>query len=556
MSDNITNSTDYVEASNKSADSTNIIDITVFVFGAISALIGMIILNMNTPLIKLNRIMKTILNVLLAHTILLFVIPTLTLVSSNRDVFVCGFMSFISATLGYSVLDHFALFSYMRFHLISKKAENQSPDERFLFGITSLVYFTDYVFNILMTTVLDTNYEYACLEEQASNKDPIEYLLHGIKIVIFIGIGLNFDNKYIKILKTNHQRITSEFVIPVKTSWAPLAVCSIFVVFAAIFSHGGTFTFTLANIISLIPTILLLITILALTYQEIKKHEDQGGEDEVEAQDPQSYTHLRQVNLEKRRVQRNSITEDIVAQQLQDVCEILTVDRILDHTLAQEPQAFGIKGPSGKKTTQTNQINKVGSKKGEKNHQKPNAKKIQVLADIHRELPDTRVKPCTPGGLAQANLPIDNPNDQEDNAEENDTTLNDDELIEQEMIHFNLSNRTKDTLDPTDIPKNETDLDVMIEEELVNYNLTERKLDDKMENETNSWDAESVEENETPNVIVNQTTLLENQQRDARSVLSFGKSLDSLDSDIFEFFADLEGSVPIKKYLCKILKLE
>ena len=87
----------------------------------------------------------------------------------------------------------------------------------------------------------------------------------------------------------------------------------------------------------------------------------------------------------------------------------------------------------------------------------------------------------------------------------------------------------------------------MIEEELVNYNLTERKLDDKMENETNSWDAESVEENETPDVIVNQTTLLENQQRDARSVLSFGKSLDSLDSDIFEFFADLEGSVSFKK---------
>ena len=154
-------------------------------------------------------------------------------------------------------------------------------------------------------------------------------------------------------------------------------------------------------------------------------------------------------------------------------------------------------------------------------------------------------------------LTFDNPNDQDNAEEENTTTLNDDELIEQEMIHFNLSNRTKDTLDPTDIPKNETDLDVMIEEELVNYNLTERKLDDKMENETNSWDAESVEENETPDVIVNQTTLLENQQRAARSVLSFGKSLDSLDSDIFEFFADLEGSVSFEKIsFCKILKLE
>ena len=93
-----------------------------------------------------------------------------------------------------------------------------------------------------------------------------------------------------------------------------------------------------------------------------------------------------------------------------------------------------------------------------------------------------------------------------------------------------------------------------IEEELAYYNLTERKLDDKMENETNSWDAKSFEENETPDVIINQTTLLENQQRDARSVLSFGKSLDS---DIFEFFADLEGSVSFKKIsFCKILKLE
>ena len=240
-----------------------------------------------------------------------------------------------------------------------------------------------------------------------------------------------------------------------------------------------------------------------------------------------------------------------MAQQLQDVCEILIVDRILDHTLAQEPQAFGIKGPSGKKTTQTNQIIKVGSKEGEMNHQKSKAKKIQISAEIHRELPGTRVKPCASEGLAQANLPFDNPNDQEDNAKEDKaTTLNNDELIEEEMIRFNLSHMTKDILDSTtDASKNETDLDVMIEEELAYYNLTERKLDDKMENETNSWDAKSVGENETPDVIVNQTTLLENQQRDVRSVLSFGKSLDSLDSDIFEVFADLEGSVPIKKYL-------
>ena len=224
-----------------------------------------------------------------------------------------------------------------------------------------------------------------------------------------------------------------------------------------------------------------------------------------------------------------------MAQQLQDVCEILIVDRILDHTLAQEPQAFGIKGPSGKKTTQTNQIIKVGSKEGEMNHQKSKAKKIQISAEIHRELPGTRVKPCASEGLAQANLPFDNPNDQEDNAKEDKaTTLNNDELIEEEMIRFNLSHMTKDILDSTtDASKNETDLDVMIEEELAYYNLTERKLDDKMENETNSWDAKSFEENETPDVIINQTTLLENQQRDARSVLSFGKSFDSLDSDIF-----------------------
>ena len=543
MSDNITNSSDHVEASNKSADSTNIIDITVFVFGAISTLIGMIILNINTPLIKLNRIMKSILNVLLVHTFLATTVLALTLGSSNRNVFNCSFMSFVSASLGYSVFDHFALFSYVRFHLIAKKVENERPDERLLLCLTSIVYVASYVYNILIVALTDTNYESACLKNQASKTDSIEHLFHGIKVFIVIGICLNFDNKYIKILKTNHQdntreNQTSEYVIPVKTSWAPLVVGSIFVVLAAIFAPSDRkSTLTTANVTSLIPTI-LLITILALTYKEIKKHEDLGDEDEVEAQDPQSYTHLRQVNLEKQRVQRNSITEDIVAQQLQEVCEILTVEHIFEHTLAQEPQAFGIKG---KKTTKTDQINMVGSKKGEKNLQKPKAKKIQVLADILRELPDTRVKSCASEGLAQANLPFDNPNDQEDNAqEENATTLNHDELIEQEMVRFNLSNRTKD------IPKNETDLDVMIEEELVNYNLTGRKLDDKMENETNSWVAESVEENETPDVIVNQTTLLEYQQRDARSVLSFGKSLDS---DIFEFFADLEGSISFKKFL-------
>ena len=465
-------------------ENNNSIDILIFTLGAAFALSGMIILN--TLLTNLNRIIKTILNILFIHTLFAFYTLAVILSSGGRDVFTCSFMTLMTMSLCFIVFDHLAVISCVRFYIVRKSAQNECPNERLVIALSSLVYLFDYVIEILLITLSDTTYEELCLNE--STKDKIVYVIRGIIGGCVILLSLYYDNKYIGFLRTNpHQE--SDLTIPVRASWVALATGSIWILISAIFApKGREHTFTTANVIAFLMTFLILMTYLALIYQESKKASLQGEGQACSGKDPQSYTHLREVSNEKRRGKRNSVTENNIMQQLQNVSDILTFDQIMEHTSAQITQAFNINEvTSAKRTAKLNRSDKDLKKKSKTN---------KIPVEIDREVS------CISSSRSQSqpNLLEEN-HDQEDSQEGTPISLNDqandDELIEQEMVHFNLSRKgeQRHTSDSIDI------LDQMINEEMSYYNLTHKKSHG--EAKYNSWDSESVDQNEPQQVILN-----------------------------------------------------
>ena len=527
MSDNNSN-TSIIPETNLS-DSTNSIDISIFVFGAAFALSGMIILN--TLLTNLNGIMKTILNILSAHTFLAYYTLAVILSSGGRDVFTCSFMTIVMKSLCFIIFDHFAIISCVRFYLVWKSAQNESLNKRLVIGISSFVYLLDYVINILLTTLTDTTYVMACLNDPSTHKDPYPYIIQGIILGLEIVLGLYYDNKYIGFIRTNGQPEVG-LVIPVEASWVSLATGLILVVSSGIVApKGREISLTTINVLGFLLPFQILVTYLALIYQETKKASQQEGQD-GSGEDSQSYTHLREVSKENRRVKRNSVTENNIAQQLQIASDILTLNEVMEHTSAQKAQAFDINEvTSAKKTVKLHQTDNDVKKKSKTN-------KIPVKINEELSFFSTSRSQCQPNLLENQSIQANQENhDQEDIQQvtiSSNNQANEAELIEQEMVHFNLSrkNEQRDTSDSI----NTQELDQMISEEMSYYNLTQEKPDEKTK--YNSWDSESVDQNVPQQVVLNPRSLLEDQQIDARRVLSFCKSLDD---DIFELLADLEG---------------
>ena len=478
-------------------ENNNSIDIFVFVLGAVFALSGLIILN--TLFTNLNRIMKTILNILFVHTLFVYYTLVVILSSGGRDVFTCSFMTFLTMSLCFIVFDHLAVISCVRFYLVRKSAQNERPNERLVIALVSLVYLFDYVIHILLTTLTDTTYEELCLNERStSTRDQTEYVIRVIIAVFVIILSLYYDNKYIGFLRTNALQ-ESDLTIPVRASWVALATWSIWILISAIFApKGREHMFTAANIIGFLVTFLILMTYLVLIYQERKKASQQGEGQACSGEDPQSYTHLREVSKEKLRVKRNSVTENNITQQLQNVSNILTFDQIMEHTTAQTPQAFDINEvTSAKKTAKLNRTDKDLKKKSKTN-------KIAVKIDRELSCISGSRSQSQPNPLEYKNIQANQENhDHGDSQEGTPISLNDqaidDELIEQEMVHFNLSRKVepRQTSDSIDI------LDQMINEEMSYYNLTHKKSHG--EAKYNSWDSESVDQKNEPQqeVILN-----------------------------------------------------
>ena len=479
MISNLTNVTDHPE--DNPSDTNNMVDITIFVLGAVFAILYIVILN--TLLINLNSTMKKILNFLLANGFLTFVFLAMTL-AIGRNTFTCGLITAVYMSSFYIVLAHFAIIPSVRFYLFKKSIENRHHDEKRIIGLTSLAYILCYIICILYVILLDSPYEEFCLDDPSTSKDPIAFIIHGSVAVFVLSLGLYFDDKYIGLSKNiNQQSINShqenEFTIPVKTSWwASLSINVAFIIFTAILApkKDRKVSFTTANVVAVVFPNLLLLTILGLAYKESITFKQRRKDRE---RHPQSYVHLRQLNKNRRRTERNSVTGEIIQHLLQDACETLIGDQILEHTLAPEPKVFGINNTSN--FVQVNQVDlsegqKLQETKKAQKRQKSN--KVDIQVEIHQELSRTRLKSARTQSNIGKDVIITYQQHLEEAAERNVIPRTDQQtksgLVQSDLSEIQLYFEEDDVNSTFDIIDIKSMLD---EEKMTHYNLSERKLE-------------------------------------------------------------------------------
>ena len=478
MISNMTNVTN--QSKENTSDTNNVVDITIFLLGAAFALLYMVILN--TLLIYMNRTMKLILNILLAHEFLTSVTLSMTL-AMGRNPFTCDLMAVLNQSFFLMVFAHFAIISSVRFYLFKKSIENIHPDEKVIIGFTSLSYILVYVIVILTTILFDTPYEDFCIKDPSTSRDSTPFFILAIVTTFMLSIALYFDDKYIGLSKEfkhlstrSHQE--NEFMIPVKASWASLYLTLVIIVMGAIITHRERkVSFTTANIFAFIFPNLLLMTILGLAYREsITFH---PSKDRKDHRPPQSYIHLEQLIKDKRRSRRNSVTGDIIEDLLQDACETLIGHQLIER----EPKVFGINDTSNG-TTNFVQIDlEEGQKQKEtkKAQKRPKSNNVDMKVEVHQELSRTRLKSArtqsniekdvivtyqqhiAPGAVERNSIPK--------TEEQTKSGLSQTDLS-QIQLHFEDEN-VKGTSDIID------SLSILDEQKLAHYHLSERKAEGK-----------------------------------------------------------------------------
>ena len=478
MISNLTNITDHPD--DNPSDTNNMIDITIFVLGAVFAILYMVILN--TLLINLNRTMKKILNILLAHGFLTYVFLVIT-IAIGRNTFTCGLMTVVYASSFHIVFAHFAIIPSVRFYLFKKSIENRHPDEKLIIGLTSLVYILVYIICILYVILLDTPYEEFCLDDPSTSKDPIAFIIHGAIALFVLSLGLYFDDKYIGLSKNINQQSSNsyqenEFVIPVKTSWASLFINLAFIVMTAILApKDRKVSFTAANIVGVVFPNLLLLTILGLAYKEsinFKQRKDRKDHRYL-----QSLVHIKQLNKNRRRTEQNSVTGENIQHLLQDACETLIGDQILEHTLAPEPKVFGTNYTSN--FVQVNKVDMSGGQKlqeTKKAQKRPKSNKVDIQVEIHQELSHTRLKSARTQSNIGKDVIITYQQHLEEAAKRNAIPRTDQQtksgLGQSDLSEIQLYFEEDDVNSTFDIIDIKSMLD---EEKMTHYNLSERKLE-------------------------------------------------------------------------------
>ena len=531
------NTTDHSEEDSSHSDWTSLIDTSMFVFAASMAMSCMVMLN--TYLSKLNKIMKRVLNVLLAHTILGYALLAILsgIWGNDRDAVYCSIFAVFFKTTALPAFQHLGIFAALRYYLCkAARKKGKIPNVKLVLGLTTLMYLLNY-FIITISVIMTTDIlEVLCLGDSKITPNPYNVIFPVMFMILTVGSELYYDDKLIGFKKKNQNQATNTeeraFVIPIKASWLSLVCIFInaIILFSIYFAQASRFTFTTGNVLGcLFPTSYLMI-ILALTYQDLKQNETRNEDCEemnmaISVAPPQSYVHLRQIDKEKSRAERNSLTlEKNPPQQLPNVSQIFSRLKEQDHIFDR------VNVTNSKKIDPTQEdMNSLASKQdGTKNRQLPNLNKIQVKVDVHQEIEIEDSSQKCEGILKTYSDKIENSHEDiemnEKSKLQDKLSIDDiDKIIEEELAHYNLiddisanvtnakkigftqeevhqeigivdstqkcqenqENSTKGKLkqysdkteydleDNVDIDISENDIDKMIEEELAYYNLTD-----------------------------------------------------------------------------------
>lgn len=201
---NTTNSKDNQIDNHDTSD--YIIDVTLFVLGAVIASCSLIVLN--TFLSKLNKIMKNILNVLCIHTAINFGILAIvcSIWPDDKDTVICSIMQVLERSTGMIVFEHLPFLSFIRFHLTSKRAKNENPNEKLIKLITVSMYLVEYTTSVLIATLTMTNLEASCLQDSSAEVDSLNIINGALVSICCVGIELYHDNQLIGLLKSMNEQ--------------------------------------------------------------------------------------------------------------------------------------------------------------------------------------------------------------------------------------------------------------------------------------------------------------------------------------------------------------
>ena len=446
------NATDLSEDDSSHSDWTSLIDTSMFVFAASMAISCMVMLN--TYLSKLNKVIKSVLNVLLAHTILGYAVLAILsgIWGNDRDAVFCSMMVIAARSTGYPIFQHLGIFAALRYYLCkAARKKGKIPNVKRVLGLVTLMYLLNYSIITILVMITTDTLELLCLGDSNSNITPNPYnvIFPVISLVLTVGSELYHDDKLIGFKKKHQTQAINNgeqvFVIPIRASW--LSLGSVFIaaitLFAIYFPQASRFTYTTTNVIGCLFPIGYLMMILALTYQDLKQNEPRNEDSEatnmaISVAPPQSYVHLRQIDKENSRAERNSLTLEMNPQRLPNVSQIFSRLKEQDHIFERVTNSKKID------STQEDMDSLASKEDGRKNRQLPNLNKIQVKVDVHQEI---EIDYCSQKCEGTLKTYSDNTENTHEDIEINEKSKAQDELsideidkiIEEELAHYNMT---------------------------------------------------------------------------------------------------------------------
>ena len=597
------NTTSIEDSPSENSDWTYIIDVTVFSLGALIVISCQVVLN--TFLDKLNKIMKTILNVLCAHTATQFTILAIlnSIWTEDRGISECTIMNVLVWSTGLILFAHLPLLSFLRFHLASKRARNENPNTKLIKYLTVLMYIISYTSNASLAILTTSNYLTSCVQDSSlMNKKGTAYvsIFTGIvSITSVLGIEIYYDDKLIEFLKkrndqsrrgprgesrlvpwtSNYQEY--DFVIPIKASWACILASGLAGIGMAILNL--TPSFTTKNIVVTLFPIIMLVTMLGLTFRVRKlksrplvlprKLHFHGNEDEDQDQDDQDQIpqgqglfHVNQMDLDKFRADQQSVAGDIIEQQLNRVCQELSQNQEQEeqehHPLEEEAKAHGIKVIHVKPSKSVQDgvrvpLNLVKDRNKPKANDEPNQSLVQPY--IHHYEDGSEEKPEIQRLDQERNKAGNQAQIKPVKSIQDDVEIPMDFAKDKEIEKAN--DEMNQTLAEAEVYQHESGLEVKTDSQIATQNIRENtikvleecnfdKVEEGQQRSSNDFDEtldqigtcsnmEDLDLIGSREVILDPRILLKDQLKERRNAVS---RKESLDSDLFAFFDDMEGN--------------
>ena len=310
-----------------------------------------------TFLKKLKYTLKLILISLCIHNTIGFAIEAVVFGTWSKEYneISCSVMNILSKSICVITMEHLALVSFIRYHLSTTTAKNESANTKLIIGLVAADYFVEYFINIVGVLLSTTGFEVVCMENPSLKADSTWFSAICIpKVVSIFGAGFYYDYKLVGFLKKRNKMAKNgpgeaklvpwktnsedyDFLIPVSASVASGAISLVFFMIVAALTHGALDFPSVIFIVTTVPTIIMAIQIaLTLRVAKLKKSPPPAIERKLNFHDsededleiPQELFHRAQLEGDKFRRDVHSVAGDIIGKRLENVAVKLSMDHV------------------------------------------------------------------------------------------------------------------------------------------------------------------------------------------------------------------------------------